>query len=472
MNARPLSVVLLVALILGGCAGLGGKSDATVTAPVATSVSATATATATDASTTSGSSGTAAATAPEATAPGATAAATAPAASPTVSTEGLAGQFAKIEQRVVGLRELEPTGPIAPTLISRQELHDNLVRLQTDQYSQEEARQDADVLWLLRLIDDRNLDLFNLSIDLLTERVLGYYDPETKELYVVNDEPSLSPLGEMTVAHEMVHALQDQHTDLLRLTGDEVDGDRALAHSALIEGDAEVTATRYVLQYFDRAKLLDLTTESNSGSSDVLDRAPAYIRDSLYFPYVEGVAFATQLYQLRGAEGQTAALADPPTSTEQILHPEKYLDERDEPLTVAMPDISAALGNGWKQSEPDTIGEFDLRVLLRENGAQDADGAAAGWGGGSYALYGSPDDAGGGTLIVVSTVWDTGADADEYLAALGQTFGVDDPTSHVIGDDQGRYSVVIRAGASVTLITGTDRDAVERAHQALATQAS
>lgn len=468
MNARPLYVVLLMVLLLGGCAGLGGSDDAM---PAGASPPATAEPT-TAAKATTVPSGAATATSLATAAPDATAAPTEPAVVPTSSPEGLEGQFAEIEQRVVGLRELEPTGPIAPALISRQQLHDNLVQLQTDQYSQDEARQDADLLWLLRLSDDRDLDLFNLYVDLLTERALGYYDPETKELYVVNDEPKLSALGEMTVAHEMVHALQDQHTDLLALSDDEVDGDRALAHSALIEGDAEVTATRYVLEYFDRAQLMDLAIESGSASSDVLDSVPAYVRDTLYFPYIQGVEFATQLYQLRGVDGQTAALADPPSSSEQILHPEKYLDERDEPQPVVIPDLEAVLGNGWKQARPDTIGEFDLRVLLRENGAQDPDTAAAGWGGGAYALYGSPDDAGGGMAVVVSTVWDTDADAGEFVTALGQTFATGDPTGRVISDDQSRHSTVVRSGASVTLITGTDADAVERARQALATQTS
>ncbi|HMM43978.1 MAG TPA: hypothetical protein PKA95_18940, partial [Thermomicrobiales bacterium] len=332
------------------------------------------------------------------------------------------------------------------------------------------ARQDADLLWLLRLSDDRDLDLFNLYVDLLTERVLGYYDPETKELYIVNDEPELSALGEMTVAHEMVHALQDQHTNLLALSDDEVDGDRALAHSALIEGDAEVTATRYILEYFDRAQLMDLAIESGGASSDVLDSAPAYVRDSLYFPYIQGVEFATQLYQIRGVDGQTAALADPPSSSEQILHPEKYLDERDEPLTVVIQDLEPILGNGWKQARADTIGEFDLRVLLRENGAQDAEGAAAGWGGGQYSLYSGP--AASDALVAVTVEWDTDADAGEFVVALGQTFGMDDLTGRIISDDQGRHSAVVRSGASVTLITSTDANAVERARQALATQTS
>ena len=415
-------------------------------------------------------SGAAVAGAGAATAPDATAAPTEPTVVPTSSPEGLEGLFAEIEQRVVGLRELEPTGPIAPALISRQQLHDNLVRLQADQYGQDEARQDADLLWLLRLSDDRDLDLFNLYVDLLTERVLGYYDPETKELYIVNDEPELSALGEMTVAHEMVHALQDQHTNLLALSDDEVDGDRALAHSALIEGDAEVTATRYILEYFDRAQLMDLAIESGGASSDVLDSAPAYVRDSLYFPYIQGVEFATQLYQIRGVDGQTAALADPPSSSEQILHPEKYLDERDEPLTVVIQDLEPILGNGWKQARADTIGEFDLRVLLRENGAQDAEGAAAGWGGGQYSLYSGP--AASDALVAVTVEWDTDADAGEFVVALGQTFGMDDLTGRIISDDQGRHSAVVRSGASVTLITSTDANAVERARQALATQTS
>lgn len=462
MRVRVL-VVLLSLLLLSGCAGLGGSGDATPAATSPPTIAASTTA----ASTSVAPSASATTTAASPTTPSASVAPT-EAADPAASPEGLKAQFAEIEQRVVGLRELEPTGPIEPKLISREELRDNLIRLQTDQYSEEDARQDAELLWLLRLSDDRDLDLFNLYIDLLTERVLGYYDPETKELYVVNDEPTLSPLGEMTLAHEIVHALQDQHTDLLRLDDDDVDGDRAMAHSALIEGDAEVTATRYVLEYFDRAQLMDLATESAGAASDVLDSVPAYIRDSLYFPYTEGVEFATQLYQLRGTDGQTAALTDPPASTEQILHPEKYLTERDDPLTVVVQDLQPILGDSWDVEQTDSIGEFDLRVLLRENGARDADNAAAGWGGGQFSVYGGPDA--GNILVAVTIEWDTAADADEFVAALGQTFGGGDPTGRVISDGQGRHNAVVQREKSVTLVTGADRDAVERVRQALAMQ--
>ncbi len=462
MNARPIHAVLLGLLLLAGCAGIGGEGDATPAATIAPTTAAT-----TPAATATVPRGDAAtATAPESGAPAATAAPTQPAASPTASPESLEAQFAEIERRVVELRGLEPTEPIAPALISREQLHENLVGLQAEEYTEEEARQDAEILWLLRLSDDRNLDLFGLYIDLLGELVLGYYNPDTRELYVVNDEDALSPLGEMTLAHEMTHALQHQHFALIEIDEDEVDGDRMLAYSAIIEGDAEVTATRYVLDYFDRGRLMDLTAETARGMPDVVDRAPAYVREGLFFPYIQGVEFATQLYQLRGTEGLDEALDDPPTSTEQILHPEKYLDERDEPLTVVSQDLEPVLGEGWDATRNDSIGEFDLRVLLRENGAQDPDGGAAGWGGGQFGVYSGPD---GASLVAITVEWDTEADADEFVAALGQTFGTDDPTGDIVSDDQGRHSAVIHRGTSVTLITGTDRDAVERARQALAT---
>lgn len=469
MRLRLFPAIVLGLLLLGGCAGIGGSDDDAT--PDATSPAATATTDAMAGATATEPGAAATATAPESDATAATSEPTGTAGAPDASPSSASGgQFDEILERVVGLRGLEPTGPIEPVLISREQLRENLVALQTEEYTEEEARADGELLWLLRLTDDRQIDLFNLYLDLLSERVLGYYDPETKELYVVNDEAELSALGEMTVAHEMVHALQDQHFELLGFSEDEVDGDRALAHSSIIEGDAEVTATRYVLDYFDRGKLMDLTTESASGASDALDRAPAYVREALYFPYITGVEFATQIYQLRGTEGLTEAMNDPPTSSEQILHPEKYLEERDEPLTVTIQDLQPILGEGWSAARSDSLGEFDLRIMLRENGASDADGAAAGWGGGQFSVYTGPAE--GSSLVQVTVEWDTEADADEYVAALGQTFGTDDPTGQVVSDDAGRHSAVVRSGASVTLLTGTDRDAVERARQALATQPS
>ncbi|MEX2315502.1 MAG: hypothetical protein WD628_07255, partial [Thermomicrobiales bacterium] len=179
---------------------------------------------------------------------------------------------------------------------------------------------------------------------------------------------------------------------------------------------------------------------------------------SLYFPYEDGNAFVQNFYQQGGFAAIDEIFADPPVSTEQILHPEKYRDQRDDPQPVDLPDLTGALGAGWAELDTDSLGEFDLSILLRENGALNDDEAAAGWGGGRYAYYES--DA--GALIAVKTVWDSPADATEFYEAMLAT--LNGPLDGEIGDaGQGRFLGLREADDAVWFITSTDRAAVEAA---------
>lgn len=388
--------------------------------------------------------------------------------SPAVQSEdAVVAEIEQVEEDMAELRGLEPTGDVEEAIIPRDQLADNLVESLEDDYSQDEADEDTRILWLLRLIDDPDLDLYQLYLDLYSESILGYYDPETDELYLVSDS-GFTPLVEMTMAHEFVHALQDQYYDLEVLRPLDMEADQAAAITALIEGDAELGSTLYALQVMDPADLQALIAESEKFSTDLIESVPAYIRESLYFPYVEGSEFVGRLYQSGGYESVDEAYAEPPTSTEQILHPEKYLaDERDEPQWPEERDIVSSLGDGWEQARSDTLGEFDLRIMLRENGATEPEDGAEGWDGGRYAYY---SDASGDTdLITVDTIWDTEADAEEFVAAFAETYGVATPAAlnTVLEDGQGRYTMILRDGVNVSFVSSSDRALVEEAMGAI-----
>ena len=105
------------------------------------------------------------------------------------------------------------------------------------------------------------------------------------------------------------------------------------------------------------------------------------------------------------------SLQDPPRSTEQIMHPEKFLQvPADQPKAVGLPDLTGPLGPGWELKETNTLGEFDLNVMLRENGASDPDKGADGWGGGKFEMYKLAQE----MMVYSSVVWDTEADAKEF----------------------------------------------------------
>ncbi|HYI16419.1 MAG TPA: hypothetical protein VEX37_13570 [Thermomicrobiales bacterium] len=393
---------------------------------------------------------------------------TAAAASPTATDDAestpadidpdLAEEIEEIKAQTVEVRGLELLEEVPITVITREELRQNLTEDVTSDYSQDEADQDTEELWLLRLIEDPDLDLYAFQIDLLTEQVLGYYDPELDEMFIVSDEDGLSALAEYTLSHELVHSIQDQHFDIQEVRFyDQGDNDRDAAAVALIEGDAQIAQMQYV-ETMSPTELLELLTEAGSMSSEVVDSAPPYLRDSLYFPYEAGLTFVQSMYQENGFDTINEVFEDPPTSTEQIMHPEKYRGQRDDPQHVELTDLTVALGDGWEEVDTDSLGEFDLSVLLRENGAPDYAEAAAGWGGGRYVYY----EGDAGSLMAVKTVWDSPDDVTEFYDAMLTTLA--GPLDGEIGDaGQGRFLGLHEVDGAVWFITSTDRSSVETA---------
>jgi hypothetical protein len=371
-------------------------------------------------------------------------------------------QISQIKIDTSELRGLEFLEDVEVQILDQEQLRANLEELLAEEYSQEDADRDTLTLWLLNLIDEPDLDLYQLQLDLLTEQVLGYYDQETKELVVVSDDQDLSAADKVTTSHELVHSLQDQHFDLTALDEATDDVDQETALTALIEGDATLAMTIYATEYMSPEDLLEYFFDAGLTDTSILDEAPRYISEALAFPYVEGMVFVEALYADDGFASVDAAFADPPTSTEQILHPEKYIEERDEPVAVDLPDLSASLGDGWEMTDSDVLGEWDLWFMLDENGASDARQASAGWGGSRYELYQSEDQA----VIAIDTRWDTAGDAAEFEEAVRETLQSGEQDGDV-WEISGRYVMTAAAGDSVLMVTGTDQAAVRSAMEAL-----
>ena len=208
---------------------------------------------------------------------------------------------------------------------------------------------------------------------------------EEGRLVVRLEGDALGPSEELTLAHELTHALQQQHFDidsLLEKTGDNFD--RGLAVTALAEGDATLSELLYL-----QANSLSVPSVPDM---PVYNSAPAIIQDLLIFPYASGLRMLTQNFGEEDWSDVNAAYEDPPQSTEQVIHPEKYL-EGEAPLQVALPEIEDALGPSWALIYSSVGGEFLLRHYL---GLQlrtgDVDEAASGWGGDAFALYGDATD--------------------------------------------------------------------------------
>jgi hypothetical protein len=272
----------------------------------------------------------------------------------------------------------------------------------------------------------QGINLFDLTVRLMGEQAAGFYDPLTDEMLVLFD----GNLGvtEYFYSHEVIHALQDAHLDPDDFMEDmtELNSDQALAALALYEGDAVAGSTAYLSDH--PALALALLREAE-GDFPVMDEAPAAIGITLLFPYTSGLTFVDRLLSEGGWDAVNAAYANIPVSTEQILHPLKYLD-RDEPVSVALPDPTAALGESWRIVDEDTLGELQTAVLLAAfdpgegfNGItgeidlpEAARNAAAGWDGDQFALWENGD--GGQEILVWRSVWDTPQDARAFSRAL------------------------------------------------------
>jgi hypothetical protein len=267
-------------------------------------------------------------------------------------------------------------------------------------------------------------DLFDLAIRLLGEQVAGFYDPRTDEMVVVAGDDFGS--AEYYYSHEVVHALQDAHLDPHDLMEDltALNSDEELAVISLYEGDAALTSGAYLDAHPELA--VALLRDMRTGFPE-LEAAPAAASLALIFPYASGFDFVGRLQAEGGWDAVNAAYEDLPDSTEQILHPHKYL-ERDRPVPVALPDATAALGDGWSTVITETLGELQTAVLLTApppgtgvdwlTGAielpEPARNAAAGWDGDSLALWENGDQ----EVLVWRSVWDTPQDARAFSRAL------------------------------------------------------
>ncbi|HUP27378.1 MAG TPA: hypothetical protein VM409_03010, partial [Chloroflexia bacterium] len=312
-----------------------------------------------------------------------------PAPPPTISldTTEIKRQLAQVEKDTAAMRGLRARKDVSEHFISQAELKYNMMQDTIKEYSAEQARRDATRLWLLMFIDDRSIDFLQLEIEFAGEEILGYYDHRSKELYVRTDQPSLSPRSQETLAHEFVHSLQDQYHDLQKLLPVGIDHDQNMAIRSLVEGDATVSGILYASRHMSGSDFMKVFEDSGHRAPPVPGRAPVYLQEGWQFPYNYGSAFILDIAGPGKYQPVEAAFNDPPRTTEQIMHPDKYFAKpRDVALPIALPPLTDTLGTGWALKETDTLGEFDLDVMLRENYVENAS-AAKGWGGARYELY-------------------------------------------------------------------------------------
>ena len=364
-------------------------------------------------------------------------------------------QMDQIQEQVSDLRGLNLKNPLDRAMMTTDELKDVVVNDFFVDYPPEEAATDADFLSVLGLVEP-GFDLLQFYKDLYSEQIAGYYDSETKEMYVIADE-GFGGLERMTYAHEFTHVLQDQTYDLengLMINEDYCDraSEYCSAVTALIEGDAVLSEQYWFLRDSTDQDKIDVSDFQTTYVSPVYDSAPEYMKQDFLFPYQQGFAFVNYLYGDNGWRSVDKAYKNPPITTEQIMHPEKYPEDR--PIKVTLPDLSPILGEGWSEYDSNVMGEWytylmlsagvDPQTRLSETNASEA---AAGWGGDAYVYY--IDEKSDHYVFAWLSSWDTLPDSDDFYAA-GLEYGIlrwGDGSN----DDAGCVSWKVNGGPEVTI---------------------
>lgn len=351
----------------------------------------------------------------------------------------------EIANQVAKIRGLPLTNPIKKGIKRRDELRGVLIAKLAEEVSDAQIEAEGDVYKRLGLIP-KDMDYKKVLLDVLSEQIAGFYDQKTKELYVMQGIPM--SFQKPAMAHELFHAVQDQHFDILKMQSpfnSTENGDFALARSALLEGDATIVMLDYSLYEAGNLPQGDVTSvvdipliagtlrtmsfddltaleQLMGGSSDApadmqagaeaLSQAPAVFKELLMFPYFAGMRFVVASRIGKTWKDFDAVYENPPVSTEQILHPEKYYAGDDPQF------LTYSVGNALPGYVPiyDTVlGEFQTRLWLKlMSDGQGHEVASEGWDGDRLIALKN------GEHVVVTTVfaWDTENDASEFHQAL------------------------------------------------------
>ncbi len=329
--------------------------------------------------------------------------------------------FNSIEGQVQQIRQLSKTSDVARRILDEGQLAAQIAASFDKSNPRALIAANEQLLKALGLLP-ADASLKDLDVKLLSSQVAGLYDPDTKTMDVVSKSGQLGPIEQITYAHEFDHALQDQNFGLAKLGLDDTsNSDRGLARLSLPEGDATLLMTQWAEAHMTTGQLLELASEANDPSQTaILAAMPDDLKETLLFPYQQGLSWVNGLQTSGGWAAVNAAYAKPPDSTEQILHPDKWASH-EPPIQVTIPTtLAAKLGKGWTMPLTDTFGELQVRIWLEQVGklpVGQAEAAAAGWGGDRLALV----EHGSTFGIALITNWDTPADAAEFAAAAGPT---------------------------------------------------
>jgi hypothetical protein len=335
----------------------------------------------------------------------------------------LLGEIDALESQVAQLRGRRPSAPVEITVLSDSQARERVTAAFVQQYSLNDAENNQLLYNLLGLLDDED-DLMGLYKDLLLEQVAGYFDfAENEMVLICSDE--FGGVQRMTYVHEYSYALLHQAFDLERFQ--ELEDvlcaetyDRCLALRALVDGDAARIQEQWMRTYASEEDYKEVLAFFSSFDMPVYESAPEFIQEELIFPSTYGLGFISKFYLKDGWAAVDSVYEDPPVSSEQILHPERY--PKDRPVSIEIPDISEILADEWREVDRGSLGEWRTLAVLQQQLPRDiADVAAEGWGGDTYLLL--MNEKSENSALILLTLWDTMRDAHEFTAGFIE-FGI------------------------------------------------
>jgi hypothetical protein len=365
-----------------------------------------------------------------------------------VSALSATGEILKTVSR---LRELSIIEPVKSGFKTHDQIEESVIKDLNENSTPEEFDASSKTLTKLGLIPP-GFQLRDYMVKLLKEQIAGYYEPKTKLFYLA----AWLPISEQktVMAHELTHALQDQHFNLRRFDKwPKGDSDAELAAHSLVEGEATIIMIEYSQEEggvtLDVTKIPSLTDRmlqaddgSDSDKYPVLAAAPQVLKENLSFPYVYGVGFVQEVLKQRSWKTLDHCYEHLPSSSAQIIHPEKYLSG-EEPIKIQIADLEPVLGHDWKRADQDINGEFGYMVLLEKFiNKRQATMATSGWSGDRYALYENKQT--GGSVLVQYSTWETANAAKQFFDAYSDRtrirYQAAEPSHPVSGADLYRTS--------------------------------
>ena len=309
---------------------------------------------------------------------------------PKVNSAEFAATADEVLQQVSEITGLKQLTPVKKTLRSRDEIRAYVLREMDEEKNPAERYAETRSAEAFGLIP-KGFALDDFMVDLLTEQIAGLYDPKAREFYIADWIPIDDQ--RMVMAHELTHALQDQHFQIEAwVKAARPNDDAELARESVLEGSAMAAMIDYLLKgtghsVEDLPAIDPSLFTGDMSKSPKLQEAPQFLKDAMIFPYFGGLTFSTAILKPSGWTGLSAVFAKPPVSTRQIMHPDVYKSGR-LPTAVAIPSFQRLVGVDWTKIDENVMGEFGWMEILKQFlGEKTAKPLAAAWDGDRYALY-------------------------------------------------------------------------------------